>query len=186
MNGSQARRLLHISILARSKYKRKKAENEAADEILESLSISLEVVVKMVARLGLETPKALQRQVRGGGYWLARLLEAYGSRFAPPGAVYLASRKRLQREHCSGIARLHFNQIHNSKDDLIFAGLLPIQTIPGAAAAIEEWLPRVLQALKGSFVDRNENRLFCHVLQRLQETRDELPRLILPKTEAVA
>jgi hypothetical protein len=144
----------------------------------------------MVARLGLETPKALQRQVRGGGYWLfltlARLLEAYGSRFAPPGAVYLASRKRLQREHCSGIARLHFNQIHNSKDDLIFAGLLPIQTIPGAAAAIEEWLPRVLQALKGSFVDRNENRLFCHVLQRLQETRDELPRLILPKTEAVA
>ena len=127
--------------------------------------------------------------MREGGYCLfltlARLLEAYGSRFAPPGTVYLASRKRLQREHCSGIARLHFDQIHNLKDDLIFAGLLPTQTLPDAAAAIEEWLPRVLQALKGSFVDRNENRLFCHVLQRLRETRDELPGLILPKTGAV-
>lgn len=54
------------------------------------------------------------------------------------------------------------------------------QTVPDVAVAIEEWLPRVLQALKGSFVDRNENRLFCHVLQRLRKTRDELPRLILP------
>jgi hypothetical protein len=58
----------------------------------------------------LETPKALQRQVREGGFCsfltLARLLEAYGSQFTPPGTVYLASRKILQREHCSGIARL--------------------------------------------------------------------------------
>ena len=40
--------------LSRSKYERKKAENEVVDEILESLSISLEVVLKMAARLGLE------------------------------------------------------------------------------------------------------------------------------------
>jgi hypothetical protein len=115
-----------------------------------------------------------------------QFLEAYGSRFAPLGTVYLASRKRLQKEHCSGIARLHFDQIHNLKDDLRCVGFLPTQTLPNAATAIEEWLPRVLQALKGLFVDRNENRLFCHVLQRLRETRDELPALILPKTEAVA
>ncbi|KAN0089256.1 hypothetical protein V8E51_019516 [Hyaloscypha variabilis] len=169
---------------SRSKYERKKAEKEVVDEILESLSISLEVVLKMVLRLGLETPGALQRQLQKGGFCLfltlARLLEAYGSRFAPPGTVYLASRKRLQREHCSGIARLHFDQIHNLKDDLIYVASPPTQALPDAAAAIEEWLPRVLKALKGSFVDRNENRLFCHVLQRLRKTRDELAGLILP------
>lgn len=44
---------------SRSKYEREKAENEVVDEILESLSISLEVVLRMVARLGLETPEAL-------------------------------------------------------------------------------------------------------------------------------
>lgn len=98
---------------SRSKYEREKAENEVVDEILESLSISLEVVLRMVARLGLETPEALQRQVWEGGYCLfltlSRLLEAYCSRFAPLGRVYLTSRKRLPREHCSGIARLYFN-----------------------------------------------------------------------------
>jgi len=88
-------------------------------------------------------------------------LEIYGPRFAPPGIVYLISRRRLQREHCSGIALLYFDQTHNFKDDLIFAGLLPTQALPGAAAVIEEWLRRALQALKGSFVSRNENRLFC-------------------------
>lgn len=59
----------------------------------------------------------------------------------------------------------------------------PTQTLPDATAAIEEWLPRVLQALDGSFVNRNENRLFRHVLQRLRKTRDELPGLILPSSK---
>jgi hypothetical protein len=56
--------LVRIAVASsQSKYKWEKAENEVVDKILKSLSISLEVVLKIVARLGLETPKALQQQV---------------------------------------------------------------------------------------------------------------------------
>ena len=154
-------------------------QGEVENEILESLFISLEVVVEMLVRLGLETPETVKQQMQSRSYYLflalARFLEAYGSRFAPRGTVYLASHKRLPREHCSGLTRLQFDQIHGLKEDLIF--------LPDASAAIEQWLPSAWQALNGSFVDRNENCLFHYVLQRLCQTRDELPRLILPASQ---
>jgi hypothetical protein len=62
----------------------------------------------------------------------------------------------------------------------IFAAPPLIHNILDASATIEQWLPRALQGLKDSFVDRNEDPLFCHVLQRLRKTREELPGLILP------
>ena len=162
--------------ISQSKHERRRVENEIEDEIFESLWVSLEVVMKMLVRLGLETPETVKQQMQGRGWYmflaLARFLEAYGSRFAPPGTVYLASRKRLPREHCSGLARLHFDQIHDLKDDLIF--------LPDTSAAIKQWLPRALRALKGLSVDRDENYLFDYILQRLCQTRDELPGLVLP------
>jgi hypothetical protein len=169
--------------VSRSKYERKKAENKIADEIMESLLLSLETVVKMIARLGLETHEDVEQQIRnGGGYvylTLARLLEAYGSRFAPSGTVYLGSQKRLPKEHCSGIARLHFEQIHNLKESLMFVDLFPAHNFPDASAVLERWLRRVLPALKGSFVERNEDYHLSHVLQRLRNIQDELKGLVL-------
>jgi hypothetical protein len=98
--------------VSQSKYERKKAENKILDKIIESLFLSLGIVLKMVTRLGLETYKAVEQQIyNGGGYvylTLARLLEAYGLRFALSGTVYLALQKRLLKEYCSGIARLYF------------------------------------------------------------------------------
>lgn len=52
-------------------------------------------------------------------------------------------------------------------------------SLPDASAAIEQWLPGFLRALKGSIVGRNKGHLFYHILQELRETRDELPGLIL-------
>jgi hypothetical protein len=151
--------------LWKSKQERKKSEKEVVDEILESLCISLETVLLMLNRLDLRTLETLRQEAQSDGFvlfaTLARLLEAYGSRFAPSGIVYLASQKRLSKEHCSGIARLHFDQIHELKD-LISVGSQPTETLLKASAAIKEWLPRVLRALKGSVVNRNEDPLFYH------------------------
>ena len=170
--------------LSRLSLERKKVESDVLDEILDGLCTSLEIILKILVRLGLETPGSLKRQMQDRRYLLlltlARLLEAYGSRFAPAGTVYLASQKRLPREHCSGIARLHFDQIHDLKEDLIFVGLRSTEDLPHASAAIEMWLPRVWQALNGSLVEGDENQLFCNLLQRLRNTQDELPKLILP------
>jgi len=53
--------LIKITIaISRSKYKRKKAENKITDEIIESLLLSLETVVKMIAKLGLKTHKDIE------------------------------------------------------------------------------------------------------------------------------
>jgi hypothetical protein len=168
--------------LWQSKQERKRSEKEVVNEILESLCISLEAVLLMLNRLGLGTPETIRREAQGDGFvlfaTLARLFEAYTSRFAPSGVVYLASRKWLSKEHCSGIARLHFDQIHELKD-LISAGSLPTETPLDASAAIEEWLPRVLQALKGSVVNRNENPLFYRFCQKIRQVRDDLPGLVL-------
>lgn len=170
--------------LARLSRERKRVESDVLDEILESLGTGLEMICKMLVRLGLETPESLKRQMQDRRYLLlltlARLLEAHGSRFAPVGTVYLASQKRLPRKHCSGIARLHFDQIHDLKEDLISAGLRSTQDLPHASVAIEMWLPRVWQALNGSLVEDDENQLFCNLLQKLRNTQDGLSRLILP------
>ena len=45
--------------LLKSKYKTIIAGNKILEEIVNSLSISLEVVLKILIRLGLETPEAL-------------------------------------------------------------------------------------------------------------------------------
>ncbi|CAG8977995.1 hypothetical protein HYALB_00000664 [Hymenoscyphus albidus] len=163
---------------------RQEVENEIFYEIIESLDISLKAVFEIIVRLGIETPKTWNQNIQDGGLilflTLARLLEAFGSRFAPTGTIYLASQKRLCKEHCSGIARLHFNQIHKLKDDLIFVRFLPPETLPSASAVVEEWLPIVLGELQGWGVNGNRYPLFCHVLQRLRSVGDELPELLLP------
>jgi hypothetical protein len=57
------------------------------DEILDSLCISLEAVLLMLNRLDLGTQESLRREAQGDRFvlfaTLARLLEAYASRFAP-------------------------------------------------------------------------------------------------------
>lgn len=155
--------LARVAIISQSKSEYKKVENEVENEILESLSISLDVVKEMLVTLGLETPETVRQQMLSRGYYmflaLARFLEAYGSRFAPSGTVYLTSWRRLLREHWSSRVRLHFDQIHSLKEDII--------SLPDAPATIEQWIPSALQALKRLFLDQNENHLFSYVLQRL-------------------
>lgn len=83
--------------------------------------------------------------------------------------------KKDSQEHCSGFSHFHFDQNHGLKGDLMF--------LPNTSFAIEQWLPNALQALKGSFVDLDENDLFCSVLQRICQTRDKLPGLGLPASQ---
>ena len=79
--------------LFRSKFEGMKADAGILDEVLESFRLSLAAAFRMVTRLGLETHEAVERQVQNGeGHIylaIARLLEAYGSRFAPSGTVRL-------------------------------------------------------------------------------------------------
>jgi hypothetical protein len=49
-----------VIALSQNKYERMKAENQISDEILESLVLSLETVLKMVIRLCLEIYKAIE------------------------------------------------------------------------------------------------------------------------------
>lgn len=91
--------------ISKRNVERNKAEEEVVDEILESLLTSLEAVYIMLVRLGLETPE-LKRQTRGRCLHdllaLARFLEAFGSRSAPPSTIYLASGKVLPKVYsCS-------------------------------------------------------------------------------------
>ncbi|KAH8790894.1 hypothetical protein F5882DRAFT_377238 [Hyaloscypha sp. PMI_1271] len=127
----------------------------------------------------------LTREIQNQGFYLylslARVLEAYGSRFAPPGTVYLASEKRLPKGHCSSTARLHFDQIHKLKSNLLFVDLPPAYTLPDASTIVERWLRKVLPALKDSSVDMGEDDHFSHVLQRLRNIRDELSGLVLSR-----
>jgi hypothetical protein len=116
-------------------------ENEIFYEIIESLDISLKAFFEIVVRLGIEMSKTWNQNIQGGSLvlfmTLARLLEAFGSRSTPPDTIYLASQKRPCKEHCSGIARLHFNQVYKLKDDLMFVRFLPPETLPSASAVIE-------------------------------------------------
>lgn len=167
--------------LSRSKLERIKSDAGILDEVLESLRLSLAAAFRMVTRLGLETHEAVERQVRNGeGHIflaIARLLEAYGSRFAPSGTVFLASHKRLPREHCFGTARLHFGQIHDLKEDLRFVGLFPAHDLD-AFAVLERCLRRVYPALQEPFAGSNEEPGFSHIVQRLRLVQDEMPGLI--------
>ena len=155
--------------------------------MVSSLYLSQKAVYEIVVRLGIETDETWNQQIQEYGPFLfltlARLLEAYGSRFAPLGTVYLASRKQLCQDSCSGVARLHFDQIHKLKDDLVSLKCPPQQDSAEAFAAIENWLPVVLQTLKGSWVDKNECRPFGYVLQRLHNIRQELPGLLQASCE---
>ena len=167
--------------LSRLSLERKRAEHDVLEGILESLHISSQIVSKMLVNLSLETSESLKQQTHNGSNLLAlaRLLEAFGSRFAPVGAVYLASQKWLRRVHCSGTGRLHFDQIHHLKEYLVFVGLQSPKDLPDASARIEIWLPRVWKALNGLSMEGNENQLFCDLVQKLRNTRDELLALIL-------
>lgn len=178
--------IYHLARMAIALSQRKveswRIEKEVSDEILDSLSFSLEVLFKILVKLRLETTETLRRKAWDGNFYslltLARFLEAYGSRLAPSGAIYLASRKILPRVHCSGLARLHFDQIHDLKETRFFATLPPTHTPQQASEALEKWLTRVWQALKGSSVDWDENCLFDYMLQKLRKTRDELRSLV--------
>ncbi|KAG9228671.1 hypothetical protein BJ875DRAFT_489637 [Amylocarpus encephaloides] len=159
---------------SRSKRARKEVENQIINEAVASLHLGQQAVYEIVMRLNIETHEAWNQQIQDHGPYLsltlARLLEAYGSRFAPPGTVYLASRKKLCREYCSGIASLHFDQIHKLKVDLISVEFLQVDGVTDPSAAITRWLPRVWKALKGPWVDEIESRSFYHILQRLHST----------------
>jgi len=168
--------------ISRSKYEKKKAEAGILDEIIENLWLSVEVVLRMVTRLGLETHEAVEQQVYNGKGFLyvtlARLLEAYGSRFAPSGTVYLISHKRLPKAHCSGTARRHFDQIHELKEALISTTLFPAYNLENASVALEGWIRRVFPALKEQLQDPIEDPGFSYVIQKLIHIQDEMPRLI--------
>jgi hypothetical protein len=49
--------------LSQSKYKRIKAEKEISDKILESLLLSLEAVLIIVVRLGLQTREDMEQEI---------------------------------------------------------------------------------------------------------------------------
>jgi hypothetical protein len=51
--------------------------------------------------------------------------------------LFIASRRYLDKESCSGVASLHFDQIHNLKDDLISVNCLPQDNLTDVSAAIE-------------------------------------------------
>ena len=166
----------------RSRYERKKAHAEILDEIMENLWLSVEVVLRIVTGLGLETCETVEWQICNGGgaiyLTLARLLEAYGSRFAPLGTVYLISQKRLLKEQCSGTARLHYEQIHNLKEALKFADIFPVYNLLDASIVLERWFRKLFPALKERFVDSNEDPSFSHVVQILRHIQNEMPGLI--------
>ncbi|KAK0113121.1 hypothetical protein ONS95_014825 [Cadophora gregata] len=167
--------------LSRSKFERMRADAGILDEVLESLWLSLVTAVKMVTRLGLETHEAVERKFKNGeGHIflvIARFLEAYGSRFAPSGTVFLASHKRLPKEHCFGTARLHFGQIHDLKGVLMFVGLFPAQDLD-AFAVLERCLRKVYPALQEPFADSDDEPGFSHIVQRLRHVQDEMPGLV--------
>ncbi|CZT53523.1 uncharacterized protein RSE6_15144 [Rhynchosporium secalis] len=169
--------------LIRSKLARMKAEAGILAEVLESLWLSLQAAFSMITTLGLDTREAVTKRVLDGeGYIflaIARLLEAYGSRFAPSGTVFLASHKRLPKEHCFGTARIHFEQIHDLKEVIMFVDLFPAQDLD-AFGVLERCLRRVYPALKGSFADSDsyEEPGFSHIVQRLRYVQDRMPGLI--------
>ncbi|CZT07005.1 uncharacterized protein RAG0_12590 [Rhynchosporium agropyri] len=176
--------LTHMVVaLIRSKFERMKAEAGILAEVLESLWLSLEAAFGIITTLGLDTRETVERRVLNGeGYIflaIARLLEAYGSRFAPSGTVFLASHKRLPKEHCFGTARLHFEQIHDLKEVLMFVNLFPAQDLD-ASGVLERCLRRIYPALKKPFTNwfSNEEPGFSLIVQRVRYVQDGMPGLI--------
>ena len=113
-----------VIAISQRHFERFRVQEEVLDEILDSLFLSLEAVSKILIALRLETRETLQQQAQDGECYLlltlARFLEAYGSRLAPSGTIYLALGKNLLAVHCSGLTRLYFNQIHNLKESRFF------------------------------------------------------------------
>jgi hypothetical protein len=175
----QAQKTAALSQLNSDKTKK---ENDISKEIFDCLLTSLEMTFEILVRLGLETPSSLERCKQDRRYFLlwllARLLEAYGSRFAPKGVVYLASQKTLRRDCCYGTARRHFDQIHNLKELLISAGARSEAEIAHPGLAIQKWLPNLWQALQGFSTDV-DNALFCDFVAVCNSACDELATLLL-------
>jgi hypothetical protein len=168
--------------LWRQKLKAKNAEVEVLDWFMSNIIMSLEVLMIILQRLHLETPQSLRDLIKERGFLdllaLARFLEAFGSRHAPQGTIHLGSGKLLSKEHCSGLAGDHFDQIHSLKDEIASANLAPTYNSLEASCILRQCLARGLQTLKGSMVERNENHVDLGVLQILREVRQGLPSLI--------
>jgi hypothetical protein len=167
--------------LSKIRLGRRGARKEVFKEVLRSLSISLETTFVILIKLGLETPETLHQQIQEGDIVLfmalARILEAFASRFAPSGTIYLASGKALSREHCPDIALDHFDQIHDLKYGPIFVDFTAEQIFTEAATAIKERFPCFIQALKGSALDRDDDRISWIVWQAICGTRDDMVRM---------
>ncbi|KAH8587846.1 hypothetical protein B0O99DRAFT_694082 [Bisporella sp. PMI_857] len=168
--------------VSQGKLERKRTETEILNEIRDGLSLSLEANLAIVVKLGLETHEAVEHELfNGGGYVylaLARLLEAYGSRVSPSGTVYLAAQKRLLKEYCSGFARLHFDQIHNLKKNLIFRRSVSNSHPPRCCGSFWTLDLQSIACLKEPFVDPNKDFLSVRVMQQLRYIRDEMPGLM--------
>lgn len=162
-----------------------KADAGILDKVLKSLRLS-PAAFRMVTRLDLETHEAVERQIQNeeGHIFLtiARFLEAYGSRFAPSSTVFLASHKRLLKEHCFDTSRLYFEQIHDLKEVLMFVGLFLAQDLD-AFAVLERCLRRVFLALKELFADSDSEPSFSHIVQRLRHVQDKMPKLMSFRTK---
>ncbi len=169
--------------LSLSRYYRIKAESEVLEEIIESLSHSLTSTFNMIVRLHLETRESVEKEIQDRGFGiyqtLARLLEAYGSRSAPSGSLYLASNKRLLRSHCHGVARLQFDHMHKLKSNLLLFDLFPTHTTTESSEVFLQWLQKILPALKHPSMDGVEHDGHSHVLQKFRNTQAELSDLLL-------
>jgi hypothetical protein len=150
---------------------------EVFEDFLTSFSISLEARFIILIKLRFETLETLQQKIQDGDLdvfmGLARVLEAFASRCAPPGTIYLASGKTLSREYCPDVALGHFDHINNLKGNSSFADFLG-KAIPDMAT-FEEWLPSVMTVLKRSDWDE---RLPWDVWRALRRVRHELPYML--------
>ena len=175
------RSLYHLTRMALAKthlrIKGMWAWKDVLEDFLVSFLISLKATLIILFKLGLKTLETLHQQIQDGDLdvfmGLARVLEAFASRFAAPGTIYLASGKTLSREYCPDVALGHFDHIHDLKDNSSFADFLR-KHIPDMVA-FEEWLPSVMTVFKGS--DR-DHRLPWDVLRALRRVRTQLPYMI--------
>jgi hypothetical protein len=142
---------------------RERAKHILFEELLNSLEQATHSTFLMLANLHLETQDSLRVQVSsttGFGVFLAMgmLFEAYGSRLAPANTLYLVSGHLLEREHCSGLALTHFDNVCKLREYLLSV-LRPLPE--GVGAEIWMWehlLGRALTTLNSfPYIARYDN-----------------------------
>jgi hypothetical protein len=97
------------------------------------------------------------------------LYVAFESSISPDGTVHLLSGTILSSSRYPGISQRIFNYIHTLKTHLLHAGLS--SQLSEADAEIEEWLPRVINALRSIETNIEDEPL---QLQRLLATLREI------------